>query len=215
MAHYFDAQPEAASNVRSIQFSLEGRTFDLLTDRGVFSKGGLDIGTSVLLRALIRDLRQNPLSGRLLDLGCGYGPVGVVLKRVFPGLELTMTDVNRRALELARQNLKRNGIHYAAVLESDGYAALGGQTFDLIVTNPPIRAGKQTVYRFLDGAAVHLNPGGRLYAVIGKKQGAPSAERHLAGQMGNCVRIERDAGFWVLRCDRPGESAPAAGGPLS
>lgn len=215
MAHYFDEQPEAASDVRNIQFSLEGRMFDLLTDRGVFSKGGLDIGTAVLLRALIRDLRQHPLTGRLLDLGCGYGPVGVVLKRVFPGIELTMTDVNQRALELARQNLKRNGVHYAEVMASDGYAALAGQTFDLIVTNPPIRAGKRTVYSFFDGAAAHLNPGGRLYVVMGKKQGAPSAERHLTGQMGNCARIERDAGFWVMRCDRPGKGVPAAGQALS
>lgn len=213
MAHYFDQCPSVESHVRTVQFSLEARNFDFLTDSGVFSKGGLDIGTEQLLRAAIRDLRDDPIRGAFLDLGCGYGPVGIALKRIFSGIDVTMVDVNQRALELARQNAGRNGVSQVRILESDGYQALPGERFNVILTNPPIRAGKETVYRFFDEAVDHLSPGGRLYAVVGKKQGAPSAERHLASVMGNCKRIAREKGFWVFRCDAPAGEAEA--GPTS
>ncbi|MGI6077381.1 MAG: class I SAM-dependent methyltransferase [Fastidiosipilaceae bacterium] len=202
MAHYYDEHPEVESDVRSFQFDMEGRTFEFLTDRGVFSKGGLDIGSKLLLRTAIADMRDDPAGETLLDLGCGYGVLGLVLKRVFPKFKLTMVDVNERALDLARQNAIRNDVRYATVISSDGFSNLADTVFDVIVTNPPIRAGKATVYRFFDDAKEHLSSNGRLYVVIGKKQGAPSAERHLQEVFGNCRRLAREKGFWILRCDR-------------
>ncbi len=201
MAHYFDMNPETPSQTNEFSFEMEGRAFFLTTDRGVFSRSGLDVGSEIFLRELIRDLRDDPVSGRLIDVGCGYGVLGIVLKRVFPAFELTLTDVNRRALELTRQNLKANDISYAEVVESDGFSALESESFDVMVTNPPIRAGKSTVYRIFEEGKSHLRAGGRLYAVVGKKQGAPSLERYLQGLFGNCRRIGRDKGFWVFRCD--------------
>ena len=202
MAHYYDEHPEVESDVRSFQFDMEGRTVEFLTDRGVFSKGGLDIGSKLLLRTAIADMRDDPAGETLLDLGCGYGVLGLVLKRVFPKFKLTMVDVNERALDLARQNAIRNDVRYATVISSDGFSNLADTVFDVIVTNPPIRAGKATVYRFFDDAKEHLSSNGRLYVVIGKKQGAPSAERHLQEVFGNCRRLAREKGFWILRCDR-------------
>ncbi|HHX37259.1 MAG TPA: class I SAM-dependent methyltransferase [Clostridiaceae bacterium] len=202
MSHYFDQQPEVESDVRSFYFDMEGRTFDFLTDRGVFSKDGLDVGSELLLRTAIADMREDEPGERLLDLGCGYGVLGLVLKRVFPRFDLTMVDINERALDLSRQNAERNKVRYATILTSDGFSGLADEMYDVIVTNPPIRAGKSTVYRFFDEAKDHLRPGGRLYVVIGKKQGAPSAERHLQAVYGQCRRIAREKGFWILRCDR-------------
>ena len=103
MSHYFDQQPEVESDVRSFYFDMEGRTFDFLTDRGVFSKDGLDVGSELLLRTAIADMREDEPGERLLDLGCGYGVLGLVLKRVFPRFDLTMVDINERALDLSRQ----------------------------------------------------------------------------------------------------------------
>lgn len=205
MSQYYDKNPQTASDRRTFQVEFEGRKFQFITDSGVFSKGALDIGSAVFLKSLITDLRADPANGRLLDVGCGYGPLGIVIKRIFPAFELTMVDVNERALSLARENLSANAVGYARVLTSDGLSALEGETFDVILTNPPIRAGKETVYRIFDESREHLVPGGRFYAVIGKKQGAPSAMRKLEELFGNCERIGREAGFWILRCDVDGE----------
>ncbi len=203
MTHYFDPEPATPSEPRHYDLTFDGRRFRFHSDRGVFSHRRLDDGSRLLLEAVTADLRADGLhEGELLDLGCGVGVLGIVLKRVFPGFALTLTDVNERALELTRANLEENGIRYAAALASDGWEALTGRRFDVIVTNPPIRAGKSTVLRLLDGAARHLAPDGRLYLVIGKKQGAPSYARHLATRYSVVDRIARRQGFAVFRCQK-------------
>ena len=202
MEHYYSVRPEVASSPSNFSFNYGGRQIDIQTDHGVFARGQLDIGTSVLLKALEQDLHQEPIEGRFLDLGCGYGVVGIALKRLFSGVDMTFVDLNERALALTKINIARNGLRQGRVLQSDGYSALGTERFDVIVTNPPIRAGKATVYRFFDEAKDHLTDRGRLYVVIGKKQGAPSAERHLQSIYPICKRIHRESGFFVFRCER-------------
>ncbi|MDI9470467.1 MAG: methyltransferase [Bacillota bacterium] len=205
MTHYFDPEPTTPSEPRHYEIDFDGRRFLIHSDRGVFSHRRLDDGSRLLLEAVTADLRADGQhEGELLDLGCGVGVLGIVLKRVFPGFALTLTDVNERALELTRTNLEENGIRYATVLASDGWEAqvLTKRHFDVIVTNPPIRAGKQTVLRLLDGAADHLSPTGRLYLVIGKKQGAPSYARHLETRYSVVDRIARQQGFAVYRCQK-------------
>ncbi len=201
MAQYFDREPEAASKPREINYDIEAKHLLFTSDQGVFSKNHIDAGTDLLIRTAVKDLRDRSVKrGSLLDLGCGIGVIGITLKRLITPFELTMVDVNTRALELAEKNLLLNGIRYADVLESDGFSALGDRTFDVIVTNPPIRAGKATVYAFFEGAKEHLNPGGVFYVVIGKKQGAESARKKLTQLFGDAVLLDRDKGFHIYAC---------------
>ena len=133
----------------------------------------------------------------MLDLGCGWGPVGVALKKAQPELELTLVDVNRRALALARRNADANGVRLE-VLESDGFDALAGRRFHWVVTNPPIRAGKQVIYRLFAQSAEALLPGGGLCLVIRKQQGAESCVKYLQTLFGQVETLKKSGGFWVL-----------------
>lgn len=161
---YFTADPTCESKQVPCSFVYRGHGLNFMTDAGVFSKGELDTGTRLLLDAL------PDVYGDVLDLGCGWGAIGVAVKKKYPAAHVTMVDVNRRALELCRFNAVRNGIT-AECLESDGMAEVMERTFDFIITNPPIRASKPVIYRMFADAASRLNPGGALYLVIRKQQG--------------------------------------------
>ncbi len=200
MAHYFDDQPQVAHQIDEITVSLRGCTFTFKTDRGVFSRQRLDFGSRLLIEA-VAEAEKSP-TGRLLDLGCGYGAIGIIMKRLFPQLEVVLCDVNQRALDLARQNAFLNRTDYIEILKSDGMADVPGP-FDLVLTNPPIRQGKAVVYRFFREAAAGLTPGGRLYVVIRKKQGAPSALKELQGIFASAEVVQHKAGYWVIRAQNP------------
>lgn len=189
--HYYTENPNSAHDERRVHLTALGNSLEFITDAGVFSRDGLDRGSELLLNAL------PPLSGRVLDLGCGWGAVGVALGAKYPNLSIVMTDVNQRAVDLARRNLQINRVA-AQVLQGDGYEAVEG-TFDAIITNPPIRAGKALIYSLFDQARERLNPGGALYIVIRKQQGAPSALKHLQETWPAAEIIDREAGYWVLR----------------
>ena len=192
--HYYTVNPTSAHDLRRVEFELLGEALRFDTDAGVFSRDGLDVGTRALLEALPE------LSGRVLDLGCGWGAVGVTLKKRWPWIDLVMTDVNQRAVDLSRKNLALNGLA-ADVLQGDGFENVPG-TFDFVITNPPIRAGKQTIYGMFADARDRLHPGGRLYIVIRKQQGAPSALKYLRTLFDEAEVIARDAGFWVIESIR-------------
>ena len=192
--YYYTNNPTSEHEERHFTSVFMGRTLAFETDAGVFSKGELDEGTRVLLEAL------PPLHGRALDLGCGWGAVGVLLGKKYPDVSLLMADVNERAVALAAKNLARNGVKNARAVESDVYENVDG-TFDFIVTNPPIRAGKAVIYSMFDGARDRLSPGGRLYVVIRKQQGAPSALRHMQELYASARVIAREKGFWVIECE--------------
>lgn len=196
MPHYFDAQPQSDHSCQTIKFNLSGHNFQFITDSGVFSKKGIDYGSRLLIESVIADLDQP--HGRLLDLGCGYGPVGIIFKRLFPHLEVFMSDVNKRALSLARKNARLNQVDYVQIFESDGLENLPGN-FDYILLNPPVRAGKNTVFSLYDQAVQRLLPGGRLYVVIQKKQGAASSEKYLQSLADEVEKISRSAGYWIWR----------------
>ena len=166
--HYYTRVPQSESKPVGCEYTYRGVRLSFQTDAGVFSKGEVDTGTRLLLEALPEEM-----SGDILDLGCGWGVIGISIAKKWPGARVTMADVNTRALDLSRENAKRNGAEVACV-ESDGMAALAGKTFDAVVTNPPIRAGKQVIYRMFADAAARLKPGGALYLVIRKQQGAES-----------------------------------------
>ena len=195
--HYYTENPASAHDERRVAVRALGQALTFTTDAGVFSRDGLDRGTEVLLNAL------PPLSGRVLDLGCGWGAVGVALGKANPALEIVMTDVNARAAELSRRNARDNGVT-ATVVQGDGFEAVTGR-FDAIVTNPPIRAGKAVIYGLFERARDYLTPGGALYIVIRKQQGAPSALKFLKERYASVEILDREAGFWVLRAGEAGE----------
>lgn len=198
--HYYTENPLSESKPVQARFSYRGQAFDLTTDAGVFSRGELDAGTRILLSAL-----PERLEGDILDLGCGWGPIGVCVGRLNPGCRVTFADINLRALELSRQNAAKYPIQ-ANFIHSDGFSAING-LFDCVITNPPIRAGKQTVYQMFSDSLAHLRPGGVLYLVIRKQQGAPSALKYLSTLFTGVTVIEKSGGYWVLRCQNGGEKS--------
>lgn len=199
MAHYYDEKPTVESKPQEIEFRINGIDFRFKTDRGVFSKTKLDFGSELLIGTAIKDLVSHTVKElAILDLGCGYGPVGIAMKRVFPRASLTMVDINERAILLAKENAQNNLVKYANIFLSDGCDEVKEQ-FDVVLTNPPIRAGKSVVFRFYEGAFEHLKPAGILYVVIQKKQGAPSSQTKLTELFGNCEVIEREGGYWILK----------------
>ena len=197
--HYYTRDPVSESRPVSCGFTYRGHDLSFWTDAGVFSRGELDQGTRLLLDAL-----PESMEGDILDLGCGWGPIGISVKAAWPAASVTMSDVNLRALEWSRKNAERNGTPVVCV-ESDGLSALKDRRYDFILTNPPIRAGKQVIYTMFADAAACLKPGGSLYLVIRKQQGAESCLKYLKTLFSEAERVERDAGFWVLRAVRAGD----------
>ncbi len=193
---YYTADPTSESKPMPCAFPYRGHGLNFMTDAGVFSKGELDVGSRLLLDAL------PALTGDVLDLGCGWGAIGVAIARANKAARVTMADVNHRALGLCRENCERNGVT-AEVIESDGMAAVMGRKFDAVVTNPPIRAGKQVIYQMFADAAKSLNPGGALYLVIRKQQGAESCVKYLKTLYGEVEKVDKSAGFWVLKASEP------------
>jgi len=192
--HYFTQTPESPHKPLRLQTEYRGQSLSFQTDSGVFSRTEIDKGSRALLMAL-----PERITGDVLDMGCGYGALGICLKKHNPDCRLTMADINERAVSLARENAAQNGLD-AEVLKSDGFAALSGRTFDFIVTNPPIRAGKQVIYRMFADAAHALNENGRFMLVIRKQQGAPSAVTALQALFRTVDVLEKKGGYWVLCC---------------
>ena len=191
--HYYSADPTSEHKYQTAEWTYRGHALRFTTDAGVFSKGEVDYGTQVLLKALPEEM-----NGRVLDLGCGWGAVGVSVGKANPGCEIVMSDVNRRALELSEKNAKANGVA-VQIVESDGLENVPG-SFDCIITNPPIRAGKQVIYKMFSDSADRLTEKGQLYLVIRKQQGAESALKYLKTIFSQAEPLEKSGGFWVIRC---------------
>lgn len=192
--HYYTSTPTSAHEARSFRAVFAGRVLAFDTDAGVFSKQHVDPGSELLCGALPEEL-----SGDVLDMGCGWGAMTVLTLARFPKLNVTMADVNERALSLAVANVEKNHMQARAVL-SDGFERIEG-VFDAVITNPPIRAGKAVIYKMFEDAKAYLKPGGMLVLVIRKQQGAPSALKFLKTLYRKAEVIARDGGYWIIRCD--------------
>ena len=188
--HYFTTNPSAESKPAQVRWRLPDRAVTFWTDRGVFSKGKVDRGTDLLARAM-----ELPEEGDILDLGAGYGPLGIVAALRSPGARVTLVEINARAAALAERNLALNGVTNAEVLVGDAPEVLGERQFDAIVTNPPLRAGKVEVLRLLTDARNRLRPGGYLWFVVQTKQGAKT----LARDLGGVEEVELGSGYRVYR----------------
>jgi len=198
MEQYFTSNPSSASKERKISFEIFDKHIELLTDNGVFSKDRLDEGTHAFLKVLI----PLNLSGEILDVGCGYGPIGLTIALTSLNASITLADVNSRAVELCKKNANMLGLSQrVTVLQSDVYANIEGP-FDAIVVNPPIRAGKKVTYSMYEGATRLLKNGGSLYLVIRKAQGAPSASKYIESLFGNITLLKKEKGYYVYQATR-------------
>jgi 16S rRNA (guanine1207-N2)-methyltransferase len=197
-AHYFIREPAVPSAPRELQVKLRGLSLQLTTDRGVFSHGQLDPGTRVLAEHM-----QIPPGAEVLDLGCGYGVLGIVAGLLCPSCRVTMVDVNARACRLAEDNARANGLRNARVICGDAREVLAGQKFDLILCNPPVRAGREVVLSLLAWSATALKPHGELWAVIHTNKGARRYARDLQQWFGRVETVRIKGGYRVLRACEP------------
>ena len=193
MAHYFENDESVISEPATITYDFQGKHLIYTTDHGVFSRQRLDFGSRVLMDSI--DIGN---AKSMLDVGCGYGTMGIALKSVHEDLQVLMTDVNKRAISLAKENIKCNNLEGIDVIESDVYENVHDR-YDLVISNPPIRAGKKVVSAIISGSYDHLNEGGRLVIVIQKKQGAPSAKKLMEEIFGNATVIKKDKGYYILQ----------------
>lgn len=188
---YYAENPDATHDIHELRVELLGQKMTFLTDAGVFSKKMVDFGSQLLLKCL--EVNQGET---VLDVGCGYGPLGLSLAKVY-GVQATMVDINNRALDLARQNAERNKVE-ATIFQSNIYEQVEGH-FDHVISNPPIRAGKQVVHEIIEKSKDFLEIGGDLTIVIQKKQGAPSSKSKMEDVFGNCEVVKKDKGYYILR----------------
>ena len=195
MEHYFTSDPTVKSEERIIEYEIKGKTLSFISDNGVFSKNHVDSATELLVKTI-----YDEVTGKILDVGCGYGVIGITLATNKKVTEVTMIDINHRALELAKRNAIRNKVEEKTkVIESNGFEQIK-EKYDVVVTNPPIRAGKSVIYQIYADAKEHLLDGGALYIVINKKHGAPSTIKYLEKLFGNVEVLDKKAGFNVIKC---------------
>jgi 16S rRNA (guanine1207-N2)-methyltransferase len=193
-SHYFSSRPTAEDKRGLIRTTLRGKQYDFITSRGVFSSKRIDNGTRLLAESMV--LRGG---GRLLDMGCGIGIIGIVAAREMPGLEVVMTDINQRAVELTRLNAKRNKVTNISVHEGFLYEPLGDAMFDTIVSNPPISAGmRKVVFPLVQGAKKRLVEGGTLQLVIQSQKGGKMLARAMDETFGEHIVLARKSGYRVL-----------------
>ena len=191
MSQYFDNDNNIRHNKRIIEFYFNDKKYNLYSDNGVFSKDKFDYGTKLLLDSI--DISK--LSGNVLDLGCGIGVVGIILGTINKNINIDMIDINERAISLVRDNLTLNKVN-ANVFSSDVYSNVN-KKYDYIITNPPIRAGKEVVRKFLLGGYDYLNDNGILYFVMRKDHGVKSMIKELENKY-NVTIINKDKGFYIL-----------------
>ena len=212
MSHYFSEKQEVKSDKKIIRYDIENRNFEFVTDNGVFSKTKVDFGTDVMLKVFLREnINKKNQKFDVLDIGCGYGVVSVVVKSFFKNARTVSSDVNERALELTRENLFKNGVVKSndsedndfgnsdfKVIKSFAFDSIS-EKFDVILSNPPIRAGKQTIFQIYEKSFEHLNENGEFYCVIQTKHGAKSTQKKLEEIFGNCETLEINAGYRIFR----------------
>ena len=191
MSHYFQNDPNLASNLHKISFEIGDIKMSLWTDNGVFSKSRVDEGSFAFLKVLL----PLKLTGKILDLGCGYGTIGLTIAISSPEARVNLADINSRALALCEKNAQELGLSQrVTILQSDIYEKLEGP-YDSIVVNPPIRAGKRVTYAMYEGAKQRLIDGGSLFIVIRKAQGAPSASAYIESLFGNITLLKKEKGY--------------------
>jgi len=196
--HYFTADPSAPFRRVPVECEVWGHPLRLTTGSGVFAQGRLDVGTAVLFRET-----EPPVQGQFLDLGCGYGVIGLAIARAVPLATVTAVDVNERAVALANENAKALGLDSRFVACTPEMVPTDA-VYDEIWSNPPIRIGKAALHDLLLTWLPRLAPNGRAVMVVGKNLGADSLQRWLTEQGYPTTRQASAKGFRVLESRREG-----------
>jgi 16S rRNA (guanine1207-N2)-methyltransferase len=191
--HYYAEQPQSEAKFGLIRTQLRGKPFEFVTASSVFSTKRVDLGTRVLIEAM-----QLPEEGCVLDIGCGYGAIGIAAAKFNPQLRVVMTDVNRRAVLLARQNAERNHARNVEAHQGNLYQPVQNQCFDCILSNPPVSAGMKTVLALIQGAPAFLSCGGTLQMVVRSKIGKKTLPNAFTEAFGNCGILAIESGYRVL-----------------
>ena len=190
MSHYFDENPNLKHNRKELSFRFSGLNYTFISDSGVFCKNNIDAGTEVLLVQVVNDV----VGKKVLDLGCGYGVVGIIINKIFEG-EVDMVDINNRAIECSISNAQRNNVA-VNIYQSNGFEKVTS-SYDTIILNPPIRAGKEVIYKLFEDSYKYLNQDGKLWIVIRKQHGASSAQKKLNEIFDEVKLVKKDLGYYV------------------
>jgi 16S rRNA (guanine1207-N2)-methyltransferase len=196
--HYYSRTQKVESNPLYWDYTLKNNLFRFKTDNGVFSKREVDFGS----RLLIESFEVPKVEGPVLDIGCGYGPIGLSVAKSYQKRTVHLIDVNERAIELAKENAELNRIENVSIYESDLLLNVEEKGFAAILTNPPIRAGKKTVHDILEQSYNHLVSQGELWVVIQKKQGAPSAVEKLKKIFSIVETIDKSKGYFIFKATK-------------
>ena len=191
--HYFTQNPDSKHEFKEIEAELRGRIYKFTTDTGVFSRNRVDRGSELLIKAMNIDIND-----KILDMGCGYGPIGIVAADLANEGEVLMVDINQRAVELARKNLKKNYISNATAIVNDGFENLTEKDYSVILMNPPFRTGKKIVYPLLEKSLEYLQQKGSLYTVCMTRQGAKTLAKKMDEIFGNVIEVDKGSGYRVF-----------------
>jgi 16S rRNA G1207 methylase RsmC len=193
--HYFTARPDSKIRYGLIRARLRGGMYEFLTASGVFSSKKIDRGTALLAeKMIIKD------SSRVLDLGCGYGVLGIVASRIGGDTRVVLTEINRRAVFLAKENLGRNSVDNGEVREGSYYEPIKNEIFDVILCNLPMSAGLKVVYRIIEESKEHLSQGGSLQVVV--KRGASRIKDKMLAIFGNVTILAKKGGYRVFLSEK-------------
>ena len=198
MSHYFENDKNLKSEIRELSYKYNSSFFIFYSDNGVFSKNNIDYGSRLLIETYLKENDIN--EKRVLDVGCGYGFLGIMVSRVTDSY-VEMIDNNKRAVHLTNMNIKRYKDFKGKTYVSNVYENVEGK-YDIIITNPPIRIGKEKLLEILIGAFDHLEDNGLLYYVIRKDQGALSIKKILEENSINVEIINRDKGYFIYRAKK-------------
>ena len=191
MSHYFTTDSRFSENRKKISFRFLGVLETFNSSDGLFSKDTLDYGSRVLLETVV----NLDISGKVADLGCGIGVIGILVKKYHPEIDLTMIDVNENAVSISQLNSQLSIVSF-------GLNNLKGEKFDYILSNPPIRTGKKVIYQLFEQSIDALNPGGKLIIVIRKQQGAQSAIKYLESISNKVEVLNKDSGYWIISAQK-------------
>lgn len=191
MSHYFTNNENLKSEIVKVNTNIKDKDFYFYTDNGVFSKGELDFGTELLLRTF----KYDETNKKVLDIGCGCGPIGIYLSKL--GFTVDMSDVNKRAIHLSKMAIKEQNLN-VNVFESDAYQNITNK-YDYIISNPPIRVGKEKLYEIIMNAKDYLNNNGELWLVVRKQQGAESLIRDMKEVYALVGVVTKKKGFYIIK----------------
>ena len=194
MSQYFENNQKLKNKSQQINIKFKNQTYNLITNSGLFSKDKFDYGS----RLLLENITTRNLEGNILDLGCGYGAIGIIIASIFPQLTVDMTDVTNRAIETTKKNIQNLNIKNTVVYKSDIYENIKNK-YNYIITNPPIRAGKNTVRKFLLNAKEYLKKEGELWFVMRKDHGVKSMIKELEDYYKVSIQ-EKSKGFYIVKC---------------